>query len=205
MLRLAQNGGPVLRDVPLAANNELLRGTATGAGTGTPVLFWARFPGTLNLAPGSYGTSLRVSLYEQSQTGAYRLIESRPLRFEVKVSAYVRAQLEFDGQVSEFGAPRRIDFGELSTGARQALNINVQSNVRYTLTTTADFAGNLNAQTGPGNPFGIFASIPFQFLLMQETKSASGSSFGAIIEIGDVSGAPANRYSSGIVFTVAAM
>lgn len=204
LLSASASGDAVLGDLPVASASELLRGRVAAGGVAQLTL-WATLPARQRVAPGIYRDTLRVNLYGSGE----RILDSRSMSLQVRVLPMLAAELEVGGASGPFGsAPKRLDFGEISHGARGEINLAMDANVAYSVSMQSRERGMLRnrAQRDAAIPYRASVDgrpIPLEAPFVWN-EGAGTRVHRVVLEIGAVERVLAGTYEDAITLTISA-
>ncbi len=207
----------VLKDLPSASANEVIRGTFTANGKDQPLSFVIAMPAQQLQGPGSYMDSVRVSVYEGTLADP-TLVQSVLVQISALIPAIANLCVVPAGGVFDPAATQpALVFGELATGKSLGCDLRVRSNAGYTLSFRSENAGVLKnldpAATDKvpytmlvsGNPIAFPQNDPKGLITNRETpKDPNGDRYPIQVIIGTANNVEPGNYRDIITVTVRA-
>ncbi|MGF1454960.1 MAG: hypothetical protein ACFB6R_06230 [Alphaproteobacteria bacterium] len=206
-----------LADLPQARGAELLRGAITGRAGRFSGRYYIVVDEGQGVAAGAYQDTVRVTLIDL--TTARRLTRV-DLRLRFPVPGVLEARFVIEGSRRALGGyGHALDFGDLKTGLRRGLDIEVLANQGFSVTLASEGGGVMGRRGRmPGPVRGQRAGIPYRLHIRGQTFSlerpvrlsarrgiADGRhDFPLVFEIGSTDRVLAGAYSDIIRLTVAA-
>jgi hypothetical protein len=210
----------VLRDVPnLTSANDYIAGSFSGGSPQSQALsYYVQIPFTAATTPtlkppGTYQDVVTIKAYQGSTLTQFAApLATKSVVITTSIPRIIEISLVPTGGIFDpTQTSRTVDFGVLTTGAVQALDVLVRSNAGYRVTLSSQNGGVMKNSSGT-----IQTNIPYTIAANGTSTSLgspvalpSGSGQTALngvriplsVTIGDVSGAMAGQYTDSITVT----
>jgi len=204
----------ILKDLPVAAVNEVLNGRFTGRGN-QQLSFYLVIPIEQVVRPGTYTDTVTLTVYTGNLTNN---TQQRTRTLTISITVLEQIDLSLVNPGTGFNptlTSRLIDFGILQAGKFSDFDLRVRSNIGYSITLSSQNQGNM-AHIDPTDT----SRIPYLFTANGSNVDLSGPSTTVIntplvtsslgtpypmrVTVGTINNASAGDYQDNITITIIA-
>lgn len=209
----------VLKDFPdLTATDDVLDGSfpASSGNVQSNASYYPALGAITYQRFGTYSDTFTIKLYSGTYNGTNSLVQTRTVNLDYAMAKKIDLSLVGTGApFNILSTSQAINFGTLSAGQQQAIDIVLMYNAGYSIKFSSANNGNLKhssfadvvpySMTVLGNPVSLSGSSSFPVTVSSGTgvSAAAGQRFPVVATVGSLGTARAGSYSDTITVTVA--